>query len=323
MILDVNEHCVNKLIFLNNRRKIERDLFAVMKDIAKIEMEYVWKIAIVPSKNYVESVKKISKQLNTERIASETALACVIVGKYNEEIKQAMVINEEIFKGLILFLYDKKVKEDRNKDELAMLGVQIFFHECGHLKEGIKSLKLGRNIILNKVQYNLENAKELSQYIDEQSFGMWGEYYAESFKYKMLNNIINVPLETNGLEQKILEYVNILESCYNKKSMLIKEQYETAYVLLYEYVHYISYFHIVKDKNVKLKNLKKINNKKLINRLNRIGRLLKKTYLKYENENIKLDQLEKICKNSYLSIINIKNDNVIRKIKYWVGYFIN
>lgn len=35
--------------------------------------------------------------------------------------------------------------------------------------------------------------------------------------------------------------------------MLIKEQYETAYVLLYEYVHYISYFHIVKDKNVKLK----------------------------------------------------------------------
>lgn len=59
MILDVNEHCVNKLIFLNNRRKIERDLFAVMKDIAKIEMEYVWKIAIVPSKNYVESVKNI------------------------------------------------------------------------------------------------------------------------------------------------------------------------------------------------------------------------------------------------------------------------
>lgn len=46
--------------------------------------------------------------MNTERIASETALACVIVGKYNEEIKQAMVINEEIFKGLILFLYDKK-----------------------------------------------------------------------------------------------------------------------------------------------------------------------------------------------------------------------
>lgn len=309
MILEIDKQCCNREFFNESKNILEQELIKIISPI--IDIGYVWKVVVSSDDNYEKIVSQIAKQLNTVRNVSEYGMATAIIGEKDKKIRQAIVMRESIYIGLVYPLIKKIDLKDENINFQIITAFESFYHECGHLKEQIKSLNLGRNVILTKVKYDLTIDEEMNQYIDEQSFSVWGEYYAQCFMYKTLKN--GLPREREDLENEILRYIDVLD----KDSDLIDvktERYELAYNLLYRYVHYIAYFHISENKNKKLENVK---NKEIIYELNKIGRILRKTFVRYENEKIKLEQLEKICKKIYLNIARI-NDNKTKGILHWI-----
>lgn len=305
MILEIDKCCSDKDFFFSYREQIENKLIKIMQEC--IEIEYVWKVVIASDVHYSKIVKEQAWYLNTGGNTSENALAKTIIGEYRGKVTQIIIVRESIFYFFVYsFIYGIKTK---NKDinKMIVLSYKTIYHECGHLKEQINSLKMGKQITLMKEKYDLGTFDGLTEFINIQSFAMWGEYYAECFAHKIMKkkNIhmeMSLLKEINDLEQKALEYIEILENYDNIRNAQVKK-YEKAYDVLYMYVHYIAYFHIINNKNKKINNIK---DKELMKTLNKIGRELKKTYIKYENKNITLKQLEKICEDIYLMIIDIK-----------------
>lgn len=312
MILEIDKQCCKREFFEENKNILEQELIKIMSPI--IDIDYVWKVVVSSDDNYEKIVSQIAKQLNTARNISQYGMAITMIGEKDKKIRQAIVMRESIYIGLVYPLIKEIDLKDKNINLQIITAFESFYHECGHLKEQIKSLNLGRNVILTKVKYDFRIDEEMNQYIDEESFSVWGEYYAQCFMYKTLKN--GLPRQREDLENEILRYIDVLD----KDDDLIDiktERYEMAYDLLYRYVHYIAYFHILENKNKKLEKLESVKNKEIIYELNKIGRILRKTFVKYENEKIKLEQLEKICKKIYLNIARI-NDNKTKGILYWI-----
>lgn len=122
--------------------------------------------------------------------------------------------------------------------DMRNIGLVTVVHEIGHAVDNANVYSLS-GCIDNKLLFNLD--LELDEYIEKNSYSLWGEYFAESFPYRVLGAI---DLVADNKEEQLKECIENFSKEKSRNAIV-----ERVYRILYLYVHCIAGIHFQKITN--------------------------------------------------------------------------
>ena len=201
-------------------------------------------VADTEIENYCDSVKYYARLLNKDTYLTNDG-SYFVAGKTIEgkisggEYVQAIIIKSGLIIGMYndLLLRNGVPKENvPDMGDMRNIGLVTVVHEIGHAVDNANVYSLS-GCIDNKLLFNLD--LELDEYIEKNSYSLWGEYFAESFPYRVLGAI---DLVADNKEEQLKECIENFSKEKSRNAIV-----ERVYRILYLYVHCIaavSYTHL-------------------------------------------------------------------------------
>lgn len=247
MEIIVEENCENResIIFMIEQMKEYLNKIVVSYCIDSLGY---FVIADSTIENYCESVKKYAKNINSEtvltndddyNVAGKTIDGINDAGEYQQAIIIKSMLVVAMYKDL---LRNTQTVSDDSCDmgTLNNTGLVTVIHEMGHAIDDLNIYKL-RGKVDCKVLFDL--SKELDEYLEKVAYSLWGEYYAESFPYRILESKFTDVVDT-GKEENLIECIKSY-SKEKKRNAIV----ERVYRILYFFVHCLSSMHFRKQQS--------------------------------------------------------------------------
>lgn len=241
----IEENCTNREYIVAIMEKLDEFIRNIVSSQNLDSLRY-FVVADTEIENYCDSVKYYARLLNKDTYLTNDG-SYFVAGKTIEgkisggEYVQAIIIKS----GLIIGMYNDLVlrngvpKENvPDMGDMRNIGLVTVVHEIGHAVDNANVYSLS-GCIDNKLLFNLD--LELDEYIEKNSYSLWGEYFAESFPYRVLGAI---DLVADNKEEQLKECIENFSKEKSRNAIV-----ERVYRILYLYVHCIAGIHFQKITN--------------------------------------------------------------------------
>lgn len=241
----IEENCTNREYIVAIMEKLDEFIRNIVSSQNLDSLRY-FVVADMEIENYCDSVKYYARLLNKDTYLTNDG-SYFVAGKTIEgkisggEYVQAIIIKSGLIIGMYndLLLRNGVPKENvPDMGDMRNIGLVTVVHEIGHAVDNANVYSLS-GCIDNKLLFNLD--LELDEYIEKNSYSLWGEYFAESFPYRVLGAI---DLVADNKEEQLKECI---ENFLKEKSR--NAIVERVYRILYLYVHCIAGIHFQKITN--------------------------------------------------------------------------
>lgn len=242
----IEENCTNREYIVAIMEKLDEFIRNIVSSQNLDSLRY-FVVADTEIENYCDSVKYYARLLNKDTYLTNDG-SYFVAGKTIEgkisggEYVQAIIIKSGLIIGMYndLLLRNGVPKENvPDMGDMRNIGLVTVVHEIGHAVDNANVYSLS-GCIDNKLLFNLD--LELDEYIEKNSYSLWGEYFAESFPYRVLGAI---DLVADNKEEQLKECIENFSKEKSRNAIV-----ERVYRILYLYVHCTEYF----DKDVASKN---------------------------------------------------------------------
>lgn len=235
----VEKNCVNRKEMVCIANKLDIWIRNIVESL-KLDSLRFFVIADNDEENYNNSVKKYANKLAVREYV-ENDINYNVVGKTIEgyiseqEYAQVIVIKSALVVGMyndLLRKNDISQEPIQNLEIIRNIGLLTVMHEIGHAIDNSNLYRI-RGDFSNKKIYDLKT--EFNEYVESIAYILWGEYFAESFSYKMLSEM---GLYANCNEKQMKDC--IASYSREKSSVIIVER---VHRILYLFMHYIACLH--------------------------------------------------------------------------------
>jgi len=241
----IEENCTNREYIVAIMEKLDEFIRNIVSSQNLDSLRY-FVVADTEIENYCDSVKYYARLLNKDTYLTNDG-SYFVAGKTIEgkisggEYVQAIIIKSGLIIGMYndLLLRNGVPKENvPDKGDMRNIGLVTVVHEIGHAVDNANVYSLS-GCIDNKLLFNLD--LELDEYIEKNSYSLWGEYFAESFPYRVLGAI---DLVADNKEEQLKECIENFSKEKSRNAIV-----ERVYRILYLYVHCIAGIHFQKITN--------------------------------------------------------------------------
>lgn len=235
----VEENCINREYFIS----IARELDEFIKNIVSLHnLDSLKQFVVADSdiENYGKTVEKYARLLGRETYvtndgsyysAGKTIEGFTAEGKY----AQVIIIKSALISGMYMDLLMKNGAPQELLPDLGSLrdvGLITVIHEIGHAVDNDNVYRI-RGCVNDKILYNLD--VEYDEYVENTAYSLWGEYYAESFPYRILNTM---ELVADSKEEQLKDCIECFSKEKNRNAIV-----KRVYRILYLFVHCIARLH--------------------------------------------------------------------------------
>lgn len=241
----IEENCTNREYIVAIMEKLDEFIRNIVSSQNLDSLMY-FVVADTEIENYCDSVKYYARLLNKDTYLTNDG-SYFVAGKTIEgkisggEYVQAIIIKSGLIIGMYndLLLRNGVPKENvPDMGDMRNIGLVTVVHEIGHAVDNANVYSLS-GCIDNKLLFNLD--LELDEYIEKNSYSLWGEYFAESFPYRVLGAI---DLVADNKEEQLKECIENFSKEKSRNAIV-----ERVYRILYLYVHCIAGIHFQKITN--------------------------------------------------------------------------
>lgn len=241
----IEENCTNREYIVAIMEKLDEFIRNIVSSQNLDSLRY-FVVADTEIENYCDSVKYYARLLNKDTYLTNDG-SYFVAGKTIEgkisggEYVQAIIIKSGLIIGMYndLLLRNGVPKENvLDMGDMRNIGLVTVVHEIGHAVDNANVYSLS-GCIDNKLLFNLD--LELDEYIEKNSYSLWGEYFAESFPYRVLGAI---DLVADNKEEQLKECIENFSKEKSRNAIV-----ERVYRILYLYVHCIAGIHFQKITN--------------------------------------------------------------------------
>lgn len=241
----IEENCTNREYIVAIMEKLDEFIRNIVSSQNLDSLRY-FVVADTEIENYCDSVKYYARLLNKDTYLTNDG-SYFVAGKTIEgkisggEYVQAIIIKSGLIIGMYndLLLRNGVPKENvPDMGDMRNIGLVTVVHEIGHAVDNANVYSLS-GCIDNKLLFNLD--LELDEYIEKNSYSLWGEYFAESFPYRVLGAI---DLVADNKEEQLKECIDNFSKEKSRNAIV-----ERVYRILYLYVHCIAGIHFQKITN--------------------------------------------------------------------------
>lgn len=241
----IEENCINREYIVAIMEKLDEFIKNIVSSQNLDSLRY-FVVADTEIENYCDSVKYYARLLNKDTYLTNDG-SYFVAGKTIEgkisggEYVQAIIIKSGLIIGMYndLLLRNGVPKENvPDMGDMRNIGLVTVVHEIGHAVDNANVYSLS-GCIDNKLLFNLD--LELDEYIEKNSYSLWGEYFAESFPYRVLGAI---DLVADNKEEQLKECIENFSKEKSRNAIV-----ERVYRILYLYVHCIAGIHFQKITN--------------------------------------------------------------------------
>ena len=241
----IEENCTNREYIVAIMEKLDEFIRNIVSSQNLDSLRY-FVVADTEIENYCDSVKYYARLLNKDTYLTNDG-SYFVAGKTIEgkisggESVQAIIIKSGLIIGMYnaLLLRNGVPKENvPDMGDMRNIGLVTVVHEIGHAVDNVNVYSLS-GCIDNKLLFNLD--LELDEYIEKNSYSLWGEYFAESFPYRVLGAI---DLVADNKEEQLKECIENFSKEKSRNAIV-----ERVYRILYLYVHCIAGIHFQKITN--------------------------------------------------------------------------
>ena len=241
----IEENCTNREYIVAIMEKLDEFIRNIVSSQNLDSLRY-FVVADTEIENYCDSVKYYARLLNKDTYLTNDG-SYLVAGKTIEgkisggEYVQAIIIKSGLIIGMYndLLLRNGVPKENvPDMGDMRNIGLVTVVHEIGHAVDNANVYSLS-GCIDNKLLFNLD--LELDEYIEKNSYSLWGEYFAESFPYRVLGAI---DLVADNKEEQLKECIENFSKEKSRNAIV-----ERVYRILYLYVHCIAGIHFQKITN--------------------------------------------------------------------------
>ena len=241
----IEENCTNREYIVAIMEKLDEFIRNIVSSQNLDSLRY-FVVADTEIENYCDSVKYYARLLNKDTYLTNDG-SYFVAGKTIEgkisggEYVQAIIIKSGLIIGMYndLLLRNGVPKENvPDMGDMRNIGLVTVVHEIGHAVDNANVYSLS-GCIDNKLLFNLD--LELDEYIEKNSYSLWGEYFAESFPYRVLGAI---DLVADNKEEQLKECIENFSKEKSRNALV-----ERVYKILYLYVHCIAGIHFQKITN--------------------------------------------------------------------------
>lgn len=241
----IEENCTNREYIVAIMEKLDEFIRNIVSSQNLDSLRY-FVVADTEIENYCDSVKYYARLLNKDTYLTNDG-SYFVAGKNIEgkisggEYVQAIIIKSGLIIGMYndLLLRNGVPKENvPDMGDMRNIGLVTVVHEIGHAVDNANVYSLS-GCIDNKLLFNLD--LELDEYIEKNSYSLWGEYFAESFPYRVLGAI---DLVADNKEEQLKECIENFSKEKSRNAIV-----ERVYRILYLYVHCIAGIHFQKITN--------------------------------------------------------------------------
>lgn len=241
----IEENCTNREYIVAIMEKLDEFIRNIVSSQNLDSLRY-FVVADTEIENYCDSVKYYARLLNKDTYLTNDG-SYFVAGKTIEgkisggEYVQAIIIKSGLIIGMYndLLLRNGVPKENvPDMGDMRNIGLVTVVHEIGHAVDNANVYSLS-GCIDNKLLFNLD--LELDEYIEKNSYSLWGEYFAESFPYRVLGAI---DLVADNKEEQLKECIENFSKEKSRNAFV-----ERVYRILYLYVHCIAGIHFQKITN--------------------------------------------------------------------------
>lgn len=241
----IEENCTNREYIVAIMEKLDEFIRNIVSSQNLDSLRY-FVVADTEIENYCDSVKYYARLLNKDTYLTNDG-SYFVAGKTIEgkisggEYVQAIIIKSGLIIGMYndLLLRNGVPKENvPDMGDMRNIGLVTVVHEIGHAVDNANVYSLS-GCIDNKLLFKLD--LELDEYIEKNSYSLWGEYFAESFPYRVLGAI---DLVADNKEEQLKECIENFSKEKSRNAIV-----ERVYRILYLYVHCIAGIHFQKITN--------------------------------------------------------------------------
>lgn len=238
----IEENCTNREYIVAIMEKLDEFIRNIVSSQNLDSLRY-FVVADTEIENYCDSVKYYARLLNKDTYLTNDG-SYFVAGKTIEgkisggEYVQAIIIKSGLIIGMYndLLLRNGVPKENvPDMGDMRNIGLVTVVHEIGHAVDNANVYSLS-GCIDNKLLFDLD--LELDEYIEKNSYSLWGEYFAESFSYHVLGAI---DLVADNKEEQLKECIENFSKEKSRNAIV-----ERVYRILYLYVHCIAGIHFQK-----------------------------------------------------------------------------
>lgn len=240
MFFIVEDNCYN-IDAINTINPIIKPFSDKIIDGCKISSLDYFVIADSTEENYRQAVIKYATLVNTNAETLQDG-TYFVAGKSldgidnNGNLHQAIVIKSSVWVcaameyGSAQGIFENDIQKQMTTPPFMSLA--LILHEIGHAVDNEHQFNIN-GTINTKLLYNLDY--EYDEYAKYSALSLWGEYYAESFAYRIIQSSLDLTKE------KEIE----LENCIKNYSIGIDRNtlVERVYRILYFFVLRIAYIH--------------------------------------------------------------------------------
>lgn len=240
MTFIIEENCYN-IDAINNTNPIMLELLDQILNASQIKSLDYFVIADSDDQNFRKAIDKYASIVGTGTDATQDE-TYLVAGKCldgidrSNNLHQAIIIKSSVWVcaamgyGASRGLFDESILGQN--DSPALVALALVLHEIGHAIDNEHQMTIN-GTINTKVLYNLDY--EYDEYAKYTALSLWGEYYAESFAYKIIQSKEDLTKDKEvELENCILNY-----SIGNDRNTLINRVYR----ILYFFVIRIAFLH--------------------------------------------------------------------------------
>lgn len=235
----VEENCTNREYFISITRELDEFIKNIVSSQNLDSLKYLV-VADTDIDNYKKTVEKYASLLGKDTYVTNDG-SYYSAGKSIEgftvegEYTQVIIIKSALISGMYM---DLLIRNGAPKEllpdfgSLRDIGLITVVHEIGHAvdNENVYRIRGGVN---DKILYNLEI--EFDEYVENTAYSLWGEYFAESFPYRMLSTMA---LLADSKEEQLKDCIECFSKEKNRNAIV-----ERVYRILYLFVHCIARLH--------------------------------------------------------------------------------
>lgn len=235
----VEENCANREYLIFIASELEEFIKTIVSSQNLDSLKYLV-VADSDVDNYSNSVKKFARILGRDAHvtndgsyygAGKTIEGFVVAGEY----AQVIIIKSTLIFGMYTDLLIKNgAPQELFSDfvNLRDVGLITVIHEIGHAVDNDNVYRI-RGCVNDKIFYNLD--ADFDEYVENTAYSLWGEYFAESFSYRILSAM---ELVVDNKEEQLKDCIEYFSKEKNWKAIV-----ERVYRILYLYVHSIARLH--------------------------------------------------------------------------------
>ena len=236
----VEENCYN-IDSINSVTPIIKPFLDNVLSNCNIKSLDYFVVADSNEQNYYETVNEYASLVGTDTYITQDG-TYFVAGKSLEGIDedgnlhQAIVIKSSLWVcAAIEYGTSQGLLNDNVRREITtppLMSLSLILHEIGHAVDNEHQFKINRTVN-KKILYDLEY--EYDEYAKYTALSLWGEYYAESFAYKIIHSPVDLTKDKESeLKECIFNY-----SMGTDRNILVNRVYR----ILYFFVIRIAFIH--------------------------------------------------------------------------------